>query len=285
VSAQRDDIRVVRRVRNFVRDRTGPISEAPILVFGNAKAGTSAIAHLLADYGSLSKQIDVPPLWAPRGQTIMRGDVAFAEVVKRNRRYFSAELIKEPFMTFFAGQVLDFFPRSKAVFVVRDPRENIRSMLNRRKIPGHLEELDPALLPQEAKYQILVDAEVWGGADENYVGILAHRWNLAVDNCFRRRDRMVVARYEDFLEDKSGFIARLAVPLGIVGKNDISHEVDVQFQPAGVRGVPPVEFLGPANLARIERICADRMPLFGYEAHCLDPAAPHGSAEMTDALS
>jgi hypothetical protein len=279
VSAQRDDIRVVRRVRNFVRDRTGPISEAPILVFGNAKAGTSAIAHLLADYGSLSKQIDVPPLWAPRGQTIMRGDVAFAEVVKRNRRYFSAELIKEPFMTFFAAQVLDFFPRSKAVFVVRDPRQNIRSMLNRRKIPGQLEELDPALLPQEPKYQILVDANVWGGADENHVGVLAYRWNLAVDNYLRCRDRMVVARYEDFLEDKAGFIERLAAGLAIVGKRDVSHEVDVQFQPAGDRRVTPREFFGPANLARIERICAERMPLFGYGPLDRESVAVRGSGE------
>ena len=46
--------------------------------------------------------------------------------------------------------------------------------------------------------------------------------------------------------------------------NDISDKVDRQYQRRGDRNVSWPDFFGPDNLARIERICGDRMQRFGY---------------------
>ena len=66
-----------------VRGLVAEVHVAPVIVMGNAKSGTSAIAHLLADACCLSKTIDIPPLWSPNAQAIMRGELKFADVVKR----------------------------------------------------------------------------------------------------------------------------------------------------------------------------------------------------------
>ena len=54
-----------KRLIGYLKDRFATINETPIIVLGNQKSGTSAIAHLLADYGGLSRTIDIPPLWVP----------------------------------------------------------------------------------------------------------------------------------------------------------------------------------------------------------------------------
>jgi MoaA/NifB/PqqE/SkfB family radical SAM enzyme len=48
---------------------------------------------------------------------------------------------------------------------------------------------------------------------------------------------------------------------------DTAHDLglDVQFQPAGDKGVRWDDFFGPANLAAIERICGSRMAELGYK--------------------
>ena len=51
---------------HYFKNLFAVINENPIIVLGNQKSGTSAIAHLLADYGGLSRTIDIPPcgcLW------------------------------------------------------------------------------------------------------------------------------------------------------------------------------------------------------------------------------
>ena len=57
-------IRLMRRnrVTTFIHSRLTRVRQHPIIVLGNQTSGTSAIVHLLADYGGLSKTIDIPPL-------------------------------------------------------------------------------------------------------------------------------------------------------------------------------------------------------------------------------
>lgn len=275
------------------------IQESPIVILGNQKSGTSAIAHLLADLGDLSKTVDIPPLWSPVGVRIMQGELAFAEIVKRNRAYFSTKVIKEPMMTFFADQVRQQFPKGRYVFVVRDPRDNIRSLLNRKNIPGHLDEIGRGYIPREPPYSLMVDPSVWGGEGENYVGVLAHRWNRAVDTYLRwpargqwnvtgsgpdvvavgaRSPRPIeLARYEDFCRDKKGYILDLAARLGVEERRDISGLVDIQYQPAGDHRTSWEGFFGPRNLARITAICGERMSALGYRAETPRPSRPVGA--------
>ena len=233
-------------------------------MLGNQKSGTSAIASLLADFAGLSKTIDVQSLWGREGHAIMRGERSLQAAVEADPEPFTAELVKEPMLSFFADQALELFPQAKAVFVVRDPRDNIRSLLNSRKLPGELEQLTPRLLKSLGK-RVTVSPEVWGGAGENYVGVLAHRWNLAADALLANRRRVRVARYEDFTADKLSFLGELAAELGLEQRADVSAKLEVQYQPRGNREVTWLDFFGPDNLARIERICGERMAALGYD--------------------
>ncbi len=256
-----------KRLVHYFKNRFAVVNENPIIVLGNQKSGTSAIAHLLADYGELSRTIDIPPLWVPVVFKIMNGEIDFQDMVKRHRLYFSTELIKEPNMTFFTNRVLTAFPQARYVFIVRDPRDNIRSLLNRMKIPGNLAEINERAFTTAPlnRFRMTLDASAWGGdKTENYIGALAHKWNKAVDNYLPYRDRMILVKYEDFLADKYGLIAKIAQQLHISEKANIRDKLDVQYQPAGDRNVSREAFFGVGNLTRIERICSSRMKVFGY---------------------
>lgn len=249
------------KLRRLLRDRVGRARKDPIIILGNQKSGTSAIAHLLADYGGLSKRVDVRPLWPPTGRDIMLGRTPFADVVARYPGAFSAAVIKEPMMTFFAPQVVDRFPAARFVFVIRDPRTNIRSLLNWYGMPGDLPEIPPELKP--AAPAMFTDVEVWGeGA--NYIEMLANRWNRAANVWLTHRDHFVLVKYESFLADKVGCIARLATASGVTRARDISTRVNVPYQPPGDTSVTAADFFGPANLRRIETICGPTMRRLGY---------------------
>ncbi len=250
----------------FFKNQLATVNKTPVIVLGNQKSGTSAIAHLLADFGGLSKTVDIPPLWDSTVIEIIKGHIEFLHIVNHHKFYFSKELIKEPNMTFFAPQVMEVFPESRCVFVIRDPRDNIRSLLNRIKIPGHLKEIDKLLLQGIREgYKLILNAKRWEiDQAENYIGVLSHRWNKAVDNYLLCKDRMILIKYEDFLVDKYRFIADLANQLGIRQKADIADKLDIQYQPRGIHNVSWQEFFGQENLARIERICGSRMKEFGY---------------------
>ncbi len=248
----------------YFRCRLAKVNETPVFVLGNQKSGTSAFAHLLADIGGMSKTIDIPPMWGIDFFPLMSGKLDFKSVVKRHKLYFATELIKEPNLTFVAGQVIERFPGARYLFIVRDPRENIRSMLNRMEIPGHLKKLDDSYLTTPVR-RYLMDPCTWGGeAADNYVGAFAHKWNLSVDNYLRFRDRIILARYEDFLVDKYTSIREIAQKLNITPKFDISEKLDIQFQPRGNRNITPIDFFGEENLQQIETICSARMQQFGY---------------------
>jgi len=106
---------LVNRLIEYVRNQLAKVNKSAVIVLGNQKSGTSAIAHLLADYGGLSKTIDIPPLWGSLGHgiDIMRGQIEFVSVVKRYKTYFSRELIKEPMMGFFADKVIEVGRRER----------------------------------------------------------------------------------------------------------------------------------------------------------------------------
>jgi len=259
------------KIEKFIllfKNKFSIVCKTPFIVLGNQKSGTSAIAHLLADFGRLSKTIDIPPLWDKRVIKIMKGQLKLPNVVNHHRFYFSKKVIKEPNMTFFADQVVETFPEAKYIFVIRDPRDNIRSLLNRIKIPGHLEDIDAILLLGLPRgYKVILSAKNWGiDGTDNYIEVLAHRWNKAVDNYVQFSERMILVRYEDFLADKYGVIKNLANQLGIPQKADISDRLDIQYQPRGLHNITWQEFFGRKNLERIEEICGSRMKEFGYKA-------------------
>lgn len=245
---------------------TCSIHSAPILILGNQKSGTSAIAALLAEMTGLSLSLDLrKEIDKPTYHLVKKGELPFSEFVKINKLDFSREIVKEPNLTLFYEELADYFPQSKFVFVIRDPRDNIRSILNRLKIPGNLSKLEQEYRGEMTPaWDLILDNSWFGLKGENYIEMMAERWNYTADAFLKNQDKIILTRYEEFLKDKIGEMARLAENLGLDRVNDISDKVDIQFQPRGNRNVKWQEFFGNDNLARIDRICGERMKSFDY---------------------
>lgn len=237
-----------------------------VLVLGNQKAGTSAIAHLLADYCGLSKTVDIPALWPPHVNEIITGRRTLRSVVRRNRQCFFRDLVKEPNFCFVCAQLRGLFPKARSVYVVRDPRDNIRSLLNRLNLPGNREHAELKAPLRDGPWGYLFRPEAWGLAppDGNYIDMLAARWNAAVQCFLNDPDGFVLVKYEEFVRAKLASITRLATALELKRVNDVSARLDTQYQPAGQRHVGWPDFFGDVNLRRIQCMCGDLMARFGY---------------------
>lgn len=251
--------------RKFLKESAARLNSAPLIILGKEKSGTTAIAALLAKYTGLSVTLDIPNIWGPMETKIYNGETTFAEFVKNNKYHFSKDIIKEPCLTFLYPKVKKVFPKARFVMIIRDPRDNIRSVLNRLGISGNLGDIDLNTLSSVPRgWEVVLDSRWLGLQGNNYIEIAAARWNLAADVFIKNRDEMLLLRYEDFFIDKVGTINKLAQALGFAKTIDISTYVDIQYQSKGDQNITWKDFFGLKNLNRIEQICKDRMKEFGY---------------------
>lgn len=249
--------RIVRSLRRFG-------NQSPeVIIAGNQKSGTTAIAKLLAHATGKTLQNDIPALWPPHVYEFLQLKRPISHFLRTNPSSFSAEIVKEPNLTFFLPELVAIFPETRFVFVVRDPRDNIRSILNRRGVPGNLEQLtDSIMSTQERSY--IGNPHIWKSEDGHYVSQQALKWNACVDAYERVKTGIILIRYEDFKSDKINQIGQLAQRLGLYCKYSIANIMDVPFQPRGDSSVSWEKFFGMANLKRINDICQVNMNKFGY---------------------
>ena len=242
------------------------ISSRPIFVLGNQKSGTSPIAGLLARFTGLPLTMDIRrEIERPEIELVRRGEMTLPDFVQRNRLSFSRVIIKEPNLTFVFKALAETFPEARFVFVYRDPRENIRSILNRVRATGDQEALtDEQLREMTVGWRHIFAGEPVGKAGDHFVETLAFRWDAAAQVLFDNESRMTQVRFEDFLRDKIGTIRGLASALDLPEENDIAAHVDFPFQPPGDRGVEWLDFFGDKNLHRIESVCGESMARLGY---------------------
>lgn len=243
------------------------VHPAPIIMLGNQKSGTTAIAALLSEMTGVPATLDLKKeMIEPVIDRVKTGGLTMAEFVSLNKLDFSRPIIKEPSLSAFYHELADCFPRATFVMVIRDPRDNFRSILNRLKIPGNLEILTADHSGEITRaWELIIDGRWLGLTGDNYIEMLAQRWNYVTDSYLDNSDSIHLVKYEDFLGDKIGTLEGLARNVGLEPKHDVSHRVDVQFQPAGNKGVRWDDFFGPVNLAAIERICGSRMATLGYK--------------------
>lgn len=255
----------MKRIQIALLSINASVHPRPIVVLGNQKSGTTAVAALLADMVDLPVSLDIQKeILRPEIQRVKCGELRFEEYVRNNRLDFSRDIIKEPSLTLCYDELAAYFPESRFVMVIRDPRENLRSILQRLRIPGNLESLGQETmrtLPEA--WQLVLDGSWLGLQGDNYVEMLAARWNYTTDLYLRHAERTTLVRFENFLEDKVGEIRRLATSLNLRERRDIASKVDKPFQPPGDRTVRWPEFFGD-NLQRIEKICGERMARFDY---------------------
>jgi len=96
--------------------------------------------------------------------------------------------------------------------------------------------------------------------------VLALRWQRAANEYLRNAEQVHLIRYEDFLADRSLELRRILSELDIRQRADVTQWLDHQFQPKGNRHTDLYERLGTRNLEAIERICAETMAQFDYNA-------------------
>lgn len=246
-----------------------PLRQDPIFVYGNQKSGTSAVAALVARAYGLSHDIDVGGFRVEQYEALYAGRIDLETLIrKRARIEFSKGLIKEPNLTFLWPSLRALYPRGRQIFVVRNPKANIRSICNRLKIPGNLQQLDTSTYPEISPMWEAILQNRWvgePGRDLNYIGRSAERWKIAAQQYEHHKKDTVLIRYEDFVKDKVGTIGALSTELGLSVTSDITPWVDVQYQPAGKKVRDYGQFFGLENLAIIERECGPLMRVLGYE--------------------
>ncbi len=254
-------LRHLRGLGQGIANRLVRVHRSPVFVLGNYKSGTTAISALLAKVAGASFTYDMFYFTQTSPGTPLR------DLVRQHRRWFAAQVNKAPEFTFMFDDLRECFPNARFVFTIRDPRDNVRSILNRLRIPGNLKTLDHTLMDRVRGdgWGWLFQDHLTGDQCEGYVDVLAELWQRAANVYAENADRMVLIRYEDFVANKATQIAQLAEAVGLKPANDISDAVDVQYQPAGDHSLAWPDFFGPENLHRLETHCGDRMRLFGYE--------------------
>ncbi|HLO20079.1 MAG TPA: sulfotransferase [Sphingomicrobium sp.] len=256
-----------RAVREF-RNRTARINPHPLIFLGKGKSGTTAIAALFAQATGQSVALDIPALFIDGLRPILTGRSHLRNVIRRERIAFSNDILKQPTLTWLYPQLKERFPGARYAFILRDPRDNIRSLFNRMGIPGNLRDLSEE---QRAKIDSgwrwhFEEPHLLGLTGADYIELSAERWNRAADVYLQNSSEMLLIRYEDFLADRIGSIGSLADQLGLAIVKDIRSSLDHEFQPRGRdRGSNPGDFFGEENLAKIVEICGVRMRRLGYD--------------------
>jgi len=158
------------------------------------------------------------------------GEMSFSEYVNRNTYFFRKRIIKECNLTPFVEELRCEFPSAPIVHIVRDPRDNIRSLLNRVGIAPRESRPKAGELPPGWR-RVIPPAVLEAGGFE-VVGHLARRWSSLNANAVNRDKRQLVVRYEDFCCRKRETIRGLAAKLDLPVRADVSEYLNFQFQPA-----------------------------------------------------
>lgn len=255
------------QVRLEIDTLIAQVNPNPIIILGNQKSGTSAIAALLGEMTGLSFHIDMMKANEKNiYEAVKKGEYSFSQFIQLNKLEFSKQIVKEPNLTLFYDELKEYFPEATFVFTIRDPRDNIRSQLDFFQIPGNLEQMTREHEQRLVRsWPSIFDGRWLGMKGENYIEMLAARWNYTADVFLLHPDEMRSFKYEDFVQDKIGTLKQLATDLGLSEAKDISAKLNRQYQPAGSnKNVKWKDFFGDDNLGRIERICGERMKKFGY---------------------
>jgi hypothetical protein len=246
--------KIQKKLEAHHRKKTKPNKEA-LWVFGIQKAGTSAIASLLAHRAGKSATIDSPFLWMPYIEKLQNEEIDLKNHIDCYPHDFSKEIIKEPNATYIFRQIKQNFNLNKYILIIRNPLDNIRSILNRLNIPGdqhniELEKIHP-------KWQHLFKSK-----GNNYVKDLAELWLSIYGNReFTSTDNCILIKYEDFNKDKVKTINTICDLLDYEGVASIDKLKNKNFQPRGNSKVDLRLFFGEENykliLEKTNKVCLE----------------------------
>jgi len=243
------------------------VNSNPLFILGNPKSGTTIIAKLLSKATKKSLTSDIRSITKYSPLLIEFKLISFKGFIQQHNYEFSKDIIKEPSLSFFTDDLIELYPNSKFIWIARNPFQNIRSILNRLKIPGNLKDIDfenYIELQKNPAWKLNLQSKMFGYKSHNYIEALAYRWNHAFNIYLKNKEKIILVKYEDFLIDKSAFIEKIALQIGLTIKQDISKYVDIQYQPKGNTNVNLKDFFGDKNYSIIEKICQENMTRLGY---------------------
>lgn len=186
------------------------------------------------------------------------------EVLSLNRYPFSFDIMSAADAGSFLPQMKTALPEMRVVFLLRDPRDVICSVLERIN-KGDTSTIEVS----DLDYRYL-QVEWLGITEDDPIRKLALRWNKWLELA-KTVNGVIFIRYEDFIRDKPRLIADLAARLGLPSRFDISGDMDRQMSKSGtdtrIRGAGRWQEMLPAATARlIEATCREGMLAFGYLA-------------------
>ena len=268
--------RLIKNTRNWIqgsrrfaveriRARTAVPYSNPLLIFGNQKSGTTAIAALLAYATEFDVTNDFLGARQPYLGRVVRSELSVRSFIYQNAWAFSRPIIKEPGLTFIACPLMDELEVDRAVFIVRDPYSNIRSILNRLELAGTSDVLTPwqiSLLNRT--WRCILKGEDIGEYHSNPVEALAQRWSTTMGVLLENRERFFLVKYEEFVQDKGQMIGAIADQFDLELRRDIAPVQGQQFQPRGMTDVDLPRFFGEKNMGIISAICTGRAAQLGY---------------------
>jgi len=244
------------------------LKKDPVFILGNQKSGTTIIANLIAQATKKSLTSDFKS--AIKNSSLQLeldfNLLSFNDFVQRYRYEFSKDLIKEPFLSYYIPQLIETFPKAKFILIVRNPFQNIRSILNRLEIPGDLENInfnDYDEIKKTPVWKLALQSNMFGLKSSNYIESMANRWNYVVNSYLSNSNNIVIVKYEEFLQNKADFIQKLIKDINLDYVQDIKYKTEIQYQKKGTSDVDLSKFFGD-NYEKIERICKINMNKIGY---------------------
>jgi hypothetical protein len=152
---------------------------------------------------------------------------------------------------------------------LRDPYDNIRSILNRADLPGNLEDLQEChweyIREKLPHWHVVFDGTLASHQGDTYIETLALRCRQVFEIYLNCQSHVIPIWYESFKRNKVETIHHLANELKLSIKYDIEQIKDTQFQPKGNSSIDTETFFGSHNIERIKRICGETALSVGYE--------------------
>lgn len=128
---------LVRRIQTAALPLELALRGKKLIILGGQKSGTTAIAASLARLIGRSATLDLSdPQHHSLLPLVARGDISFREYLKLTRKDFARPVFKDPTHTIFYPELREWFPHAVFIFIIRDPRDVIRSIFDRLDIDG-----------------------------------------------------------------------------------------------------------------------------------------------------